>query len=338
MICSPTEPAQLRDAADAVSMFPESFGADLVVPIHGGGWAGIQRKEIADLCASIEDNRLAEQLVKLRQLTMSMLIVEGELEWTNDGEMLSRRRWKSITRDRFDGVMWHVQADGTWVCFTRDLAETIRVAKHFEKWTAKPRKAMATRPPVTAAWGTPDNQTLDQASVLYRFWTAIGAGFANAYRALFQVSMESTSVTLDQSLEDWEHELGLPDPCMAETDSRAARIAAVRTRVLASAIVTPQDFIRLAASMGYEVFIEEPRPFECGISECGWTDEIAGSMDGQIEWDWIVSIAGQPARYFEMGESECGIDALTDWEPIQDIECMFRRIAPAWSRPLFVYP
>lgn len=192
--------------------------------------------------------------------------------------------------------------------------------------------------PRGAAWGTPDNQTLDQASVLYRFWTAIGAGFANAYRALFQVSMESTSVTLDQSLEDWEHELGLPDPCMAETDSRAARIAAVRTRVLASAIVTPQDFIRLAASMGYEVFIEEPRPFECGISECGWTDEIAGSMDGQIEWDWIVSIAGQPARYFEMGESECGIDALTDWEPIQDIECMFRRIAPAWSRPLFVYP
>ena len=158
MICSPTEPAQLRDAADAVSMFPESFGADLVVPIHGGGWAGIQRKEIADLCASIEDNRLSEQLVKLRQLTMSMLIVEGELEWTNDGEMLSRRRWKSMTRDRFDGVMWHVQADGTWVCFTRDLAETIRVAKHFEKWTAKPRKAMATRPPVTAAWGTPDSR------------------------------------------------------------------------------------------------------------------------------------------------------------------------------------
>ena len=71
-----TGPAAWR--ADAVSMFPESFGADLVVPIHGGGWAGIQRKEIADLCASIEDNRLSEQLVKLRQLTMSMLIVEGE--------------------------------------------------------------------------------------------------------------------------------------------------------------------------------------------------------------------------------------------------------------------
>ena len=51
-----------------------------------------------------------------------------------------------------------MQADGTWVCFTRDLAETIRVAKHFEKWTGKPRKAMATRPPVTAAWGTPDSR------------------------------------------------------------------------------------------------------------------------------------------------------------------------------------
>lgn len=159
MICSPTEPAQLRDAASSVSMFPENFGADLVVGIHAGGWAGIQRKEVRDLCASIEDNRLTEQLVKLRQLPMSMLIVEGELEWTNDGEMLgARNRFKSITRDRFDGVMWTVQSEGTWVCFTSGLSETIRVAKHFEKWVGKPRKGLATRPQVTAAWGSPDSR------------------------------------------------------------------------------------------------------------------------------------------------------------------------------------
>ena len=158
MICSPTEPAQLRDAAASVSMFPESFGADLIVATHEGGWAGVQRKEVRDLMASIEDGRLAEQLVKLRQLPMSLLIVEGELEWTNDGEMLGNRRWKSITRDRFDGVMWMVQSDGTWVCFTRDLAETIRVVKHFEVWAGKARKGLSTRGQVAASWGKPDSR------------------------------------------------------------------------------------------------------------------------------------------------------------------------------------
>ena len=192
--------------------------------------------------------------------------------------------------------------------------------------------------PRGAAWGTPDGAALDPGSVLSRFWTAIGGGFADAYRALFGVAMESTAATGDKSLEDWEAELGLPDPCLAYTDSREARWRAVRVRILSAATVTPADFLALANAMGYTVTIEEPRPFEMGVSECGGEDEIAGSIAGQIEWDWIVSVEGASERNFEMGASECGVDALTDWSPLEDIECIFRRLAPAWSRPLFVYP
>ena len=191
--------------------------------------------------------------------------------------------------------------------------------------------------PKGAAWGTPDGQALEPQSVLYRFWTAVGAGFADAYRALFSVAMQSTSVTLDVSLDDWEVELGLPDPCLAESGSAASRLLAVRSKVLASAIVTPADFIGLAFFLGYTITIEEPKPFQCGVSECGGDDEIAGSETGQVEWDFLVRIYDQPVRFFECGISECGVDALTDWDPARDLECLFRRIAPAWARPVFLY-
>ena len=157
MICSPTEPAQLREAASVVSMLPETFGADLIVGMHEGGWAGVQRKEVKDLCVSIDDGRLNEQVAKMQQLERKMLLIEGELEWTNDGEMIGRRFGAKISRERFDGVLWTVQNAGVWVTATRDLAETIRVVQHFEQWCRKPRRRAGTRPAVSGAWGTPDN-------------------------------------------------------------------------------------------------------------------------------------------------------------------------------------
>ena len=234
------------------------------------------------------------------------------------------------------------ESPASWAHIRPDFA-TLPSAPDQRDALAEPDDAAAAEPlrlllPRGAAWGTSDNAALDRNSVLYRLWDALGSGYAAAYKMLFDVVMESTSVTMAASLDDWENELGRPDPGLGVRGARMARIKAVRTRVLATAMVTPTDFIQLAAAIGYSVTIEEPLPFECGMSECGGDDEIAGSLAGQIEFDWIVRIDGTPVRYFEAGISECGTDALTDWDPAQDIECLFRRIAPAWTRPIFHYP
>lgn len=156
---SPTEPARLR-ALGAVSMYPETFGADVLVPIAGGGWCGVQRKERADLISSMTDGRLGEQITKLRSLPHSHLIIEGDLMWTGDGVLMGSGRYgREIKRDFFDGVMWSVQESGTRISYTGSLDETIKMLAHLEKWWAKNKHlGLATRGQVLATWGTPNDR------------------------------------------------------------------------------------------------------------------------------------------------------------------------------------
>lgn len=158
MIVSPTEPRVLLDRARAVSMAPEHFGADILLPIVDGKWAGVQRKELRDLIASISDGRLNEQIVKMRTLPVRMLVVEGQPKWSESGELLGHKHGPPLTRDRFDGVLWRAQADGMWVTFTAHLAETVTVLEHFGKWVEKSREEFATREPVASSWGKPDSR------------------------------------------------------------------------------------------------------------------------------------------------------------------------------------
>lgn len=156
---SSTEPARLR-ACGAVSTFPERYGADILVPAAEGGWFGIQRKERQDLMGSMWDGRLAEQIAKMRSCKGSLLIVEGDLNWTGDGVLMGSAKYgRPITRDHFDGTMWSLQQQGTWLTYTEGLDETIRVLEHLEKWAAKDKHlGMQTRGRVDAMWGTPTSR------------------------------------------------------------------------------------------------------------------------------------------------------------------------------------
>lgn len=157
MIISPTEPARLKKLG-AVSLYPESFGADILVPIAGGGWVGVQRKERGDLMSSLADGRLGEQIAKLRALPRSHLIIEGRLSYTTDGTLMGSGKYgRELTREYMDGVLWSVQNAGTWVSYTDSLGETCDMLEHLAKWWAKDKhRGLATRGPVTATWGVPD--------------------------------------------------------------------------------------------------------------------------------------------------------------------------------------
>ena len=187
--------------------------------------------------------------------------------------------------------------------------------------------------PRGAAWGTPDNQALDPLSVLARFWRAIGSALGDAYRVLFGVVLESTAVTIVNSLDDWEIEYGLPDPCLGPDQTIDKRMRSLLLKIRSGGTITPADFIRLAADAGYTITIDEPEPFCAGGSECGGTDEISGGEP--TEYVWIVNVPNVALYEFHVGEGEAGLTPLGDLGLPDDLICLFKAMKPAWTTVVF---
>lgn len=189
--------------------------------------------------------------------------------------------------------------------------------------------------PLGPAWRTPDRAAFDEDSWMGRFWRAVADPFVQLYADAWGVKEEAAAPSLSAaSLQDWERELALPDPCTGLGATFAARKTAVREKLVATPVVTPADFVALAASLGWTVTIEEPRGFECGHSQCGWDDELS---DLAIEFQPVFRISNAEALDFEAGVSECGVDALLDFAPADDLVCRVREVIGADLEPGFHY-
>lgn len=189
--------------------------------------------------------------------------------------------------------------------------------------------------PQGAAWRSPDGEAFDSNSRLGGFWRGVAGILADTYRRIFQLSQESTGSTIVDGLADWQAEFGLPDPCTPRDLSADQQYRVLLARIRSTGTITPLDFVALAGDLGYEITIEEPVPFECGVSDCGGTHEIGG--DVPIEFYWIVKPFTAEPVYFEAGIGEAGITPLTDFDTAPELECMFRALAPAWTQPIFDY-
>lgn len=189
--------------------------------------------------------------------------------------------------------------------------------------------------PPGAAWRTPDGAAFEAGSMLGGFWRAIASGFAVLYRRIAGILRESTASTLVDGLDDWEAEYGLPDPCFGIDQSRAQRLRALLAKVRSKGTITPADFVALAGSIGYTIEIREPRVFTTGFSACGGPDGTGSAAN----FFWIVKLTGRASKRFEtgLGLSMTGRDPLLDVAQATDLECLFRALAPAWTRVIFDY-
>lgn len=139
-------------------MRPEKYGVDVLWRTREG-WAGIQRKELGDLLASVRDGRLGRQLREMAQLKFAMVVVEGRPRFSMDGELIGSERHgqngRPWTRKQLKGVMWSIQNRGVWVDGTENLAETVDLVQMFADWTRKPtHTGLEGRPgPVGDGWG-----------------------------------------------------------------------------------------------------------------------------------------------------------------------------------------
>jgi ERCC4-type nuclease len=185
VIISNTEPFKLRELG-TVSTFPEEFGCDLLMAANGT-WAGVQRKEVKDLLGSIGDGRLGEQILKMATgLEYRMLVIEGSLKWTLDGELVGQTWGRGISRANLRKLLWSVRAAGVWVEWTDTLDDTIGLVLAFEQWCRKEHhSSLGGRAGVRSSWGKANNRDYQ----IHLLQGLPGVGVELAGRILDQLGM-----------------------------------------------------------------------------------------------------------------------------------------------------
>lgn len=152
ILVSPTEPKTLKTLG-TVSPVPERCGADFVLPTASGLLIGVQRKTISDFIASVLDGRLYESMLRISDLAERLLLLEGRVRWTDDGEMLDIQQ-RHISREGWWGLLLSIQQRGTWVVSTSSLDETASFLRYLEQWAAKQtHRSLDTRPGPISPWG-----------------------------------------------------------------------------------------------------------------------------------------------------------------------------------------
>ncbi len=150
MLVSPTE-QKLRSLGKSSSL-PEKYGSDFLFP-SVNGLVGVQRKELKDLVASLHDGRFAKELGQMGSLSLGIVLIEGEIRWTRDGQLMGMRG--EFTRAQLYGVLFSTMASGLWVIQTHSLEETGIILPLIEKWLQKKRHGtLSNRPNAKGEWGS----------------------------------------------------------------------------------------------------------------------------------------------------------------------------------------
>lgn len=161
-IVAPTERhtaiSGLATATDGtISMLPEKHGCDVLWRAQDGWW-GVQRKELADFIASVQDGRLAREVAMMKEVAMKIVVIEGRIQYTSDDMLIVGKRGnhgQGVTRSQFLGMQFSLMAMDVHIAFTRDQADTAQWVSVLARWSMKPRHtSMMRRPGPVSMWGT----------------------------------------------------------------------------------------------------------------------------------------------------------------------------------------
>ncbi|MEW6778316.1 MAG: putative phage tail protein [Bdellovibrionota bacterium] len=154
----------------------------------------------------------------------------------------------------------------------------------------------------------------DATSNLAKLLFALGAELARVEGRVHDLISEAFPSTVEELIDEWEKEYGLPDPCTEPPSTLDERIEVLLANLFGNADGTPAFWTGIASALGYNITITTPPPFTCE-SECDdfyYADDAAG-------FNWIVSTASQGASK----------DAL--------LECLFEHYQPSHGLFSFEY-
>ena len=180
---------------------------------------------------------------------------------------------------------------------------------------------LALQPPGSALPRDPD-------STWGRLLQAEADELARVDRRADDLVVESDPRTSAELLPDWERVCGLPDGCASAANTLAERRAAVHSKLVDQGGQSRAYFIGLAKALGFDVTIEEHRPFTC-ITAC---DQPI--YDETWCHTWTMRAPETTVREFTCASS-C-TDPLASWGN-ELLECVIRQRKPAHTLALFAY-
>lgn len=171
-------------------------------------------------------------------------------------------------------------------------------------------------------------------SILGRFLLAVADMFARVDARARTMVDEADPRTTSWLLPLWENMLGLPEPCVAVTNTTQTidqRRAAVVARLTEIGGASRLFFIAVAEKLGYpNAVIETYRPMNCNddCNDALWTEAD--------RWTWQIAIADDEAGVFVATcNSDCNAP-LQAWGNVS-FECFIDQIKPAETTVIFAY-
>ena len=153
MLISPAEPPAFKKLG-TVSSQCERYGSDFLILSPVFGRVGVQRKEVKDLIASLADGRVEREIWQQKGLDQAIWLIEGRLEWTSDGQLLSGARSR-YTKSQHLGVLLSLYSNGYWILNTSSVPDSIELLSALNQWLAKKKHtSLLRRPSQRTSYGT----------------------------------------------------------------------------------------------------------------------------------------------------------------------------------------
>lgn len=168
-----------------------------------------------------------------------------------------------------------------------------------------------------------------EASTLRGTLDGAGHGLAAAQNRLLDLLEEADPRTTFDLLTDWERVAGLPDQCAGVPETLELRRQLLAQKLTGTGGQSRSYFTELARTLGFDIVIEEFRPFRFG-------DRFGGRLNGQgLVHAWRVMAPSVTVRPFRFRQGRFG-ERFRSWGNTL-LECVLRDLKPAHTEILFAY-
>lgn len=146
-----------------------------------------------------------------------------------------------------------------------------------------------------------------------------------------QLIIELNPSQAAELLPDWEHLLNLPDTAFGSPETEQERRNLVTFKFSLRGGQSRKYYIDLIKKLGFNITIDEFRPFCAGISSAG------DALNTADEWrfTWKVNMLEAAAYYFSAGISSAG-DPLVSWRN-EVVQGVINKLKPAHTHVIFSF-
>lgn len=172
---SPTEPTTIKDALTAmtktrgarvrIDWTPENRGLDYMWIDTAGQWRGVQRKEVSDFLASLDDGRLSRELSQMTNMVhMPIVLIEGAVNFNGsarDSVMMTSGfgRAREVTREGWHKRLLSIMDRGVFVHSSTNMTDSAHVIGAYWWWSQSTQHSTGTtRPGPAGDWGQVTNR------------------------------------------------------------------------------------------------------------------------------------------------------------------------------------